>query len=314
MAMMTGSTAGGAVYDRGYRPYAGPIGGRGAARWALFRLTVRRVLGLRRSWRQKMLPWSLLALATLPAVINVGFLFATRGEPADEVDFDFMSFRDLFEVTILLMLLFVALTAPDALCPDRRQRTLSLLFSRPLTGGDYVVAKVSAMTAVIFSFALLPQIVLFAGQAIVDDNGALRYMGDNAEVMWHVPLAAAILAVYFAVISVALSSLTDRRLVGGVAILGLWLTTMITASILVLSGAETDSEGELLAEQGSSWGLLDVFNLPVFLRDVIFLGHVDRQSTLGGVTHGETMALVVYTMVLAVASLVLFWRYREVKL
>lgn len=314
MAMTDASTAGGAVYDRGYRPYVGPIGRRGHARWALFRLTVRRVLGLRRSWRQKVMPWSLLALATVPAVIDVGVMFATRGQPSSEVDHEFMSFRDLFEVTMLLMVPYVALTAPDALCPDRRHRTLSLLFSRPLTGVDYVLAKVAAMTAVIFPFALLPQVVLFAGQAVVDDEGALRYAGDNAEVMWQVPSAAAVLAVFFAVIGVALSSLTDRRLVAGVAVLGLWLTTMVTAAVLVESGADTDSDGNLLANQGSPWALLDVFNMPLALRDVIFLGHVGRTASLGGVTHGGALALAVYAAVLVVASLVLVWRYREVKL
>lgn len=313
-AMTAGSTSGGAVYDRGYRTYAGPIGGRGQVRWALVRLTVRRVLGLRRSWRQKVMPWSLLGLATIPVLINVGVRFSMRGEPADEVDVELLSFRDLFEVTMLLMVLFVALTAPDALCPDRRHRILSLLFSRPLTGVDYVLAKVAAMTVVIFSFSLLPQAVLFVGQAVVHDDGALDYARDNAGVGWQVPLAAAALAVFFAVIGVALSSLTDRRLVGGVAILGLWLTTMITSSILVLSGAETDGGGELLAEQGSSWALLDVFNLPLALRDVVFLGHIDRHATLGGVSHGAVMALALYVGVLAVASVVLVRRYREVKL
>ena len=43
----------GAVYDRGYRPYDGPRGGRNAARAALYRASIRRALGLRRSWRQK---------------------------------------------------------------------------------------------------------------------------------------------------------------------------------------------------------------------------------------------------------------------
>jgi hypothetical protein len=38
----------GAVYDRGYRPYDGERGGRGAARAALFRASVRRALGIRR--------------------------------------------------------------------------------------------------------------------------------------------------------------------------------------------------------------------------------------------------------------------------
>ena len=52
----------GAVYDRGYRPYDGPRGGRGAARLALYKASVRRAIGLRRSWRQKFLPLGLLAV------------------------------------------------------------------------------------------------------------------------------------------------------------------------------------------------------------------------------------------------------------
>lgn len=314
MTMTTGSTAGGAVYDRGYRPYAGPVGGRGHARWALFRLTIRRVLGLRRSWRQKLMPWSLLAMATVPAMINVGIKYATRDEPVSEVEIDFISFRDYFEVTMVLMVLFVAITAPDAVCPDRRQKTLALLFSRPLNGIDYVLAKVGALTAVIFGFALLPQVVLFVGQAVVDDDGASAYVGDNAEIMWQVPVAAAVLAVYFAAIGVALSSLTDRRLVSGVAILGLWLTTWITASIVVYANGDTDIDGGLLADQGSGIALLDVFGIPLFLRDVIFLGHIDPYSSLGGVADAGFLSGTVYVGILALASAVLVWRYREVKM
>jgi hypothetical protein len=47
----------GAVYDRGYRPYDGPRGERGAATFALYKATIRRALGLRRSWRQKVAPF-----------------------------------------------------------------------------------------------------------------------------------------------------------------------------------------------------------------------------------------------------------------
>ena len=52
----------GAVYDRGYRPYEGPRGGRGAATFALYKASMRRALGLRRSWRQKVAPFTLLAV------------------------------------------------------------------------------------------------------------------------------------------------------------------------------------------------------------------------------------------------------------
>ena len=59
--MSTASGALGAVYDRGYRPYEGPRGGGGRRRFALYRASIRRALGIRRSWRQKVLPLVLLA-------------------------------------------------------------------------------------------------------------------------------------------------------------------------------------------------------------------------------------------------------------
>ena len=79
---MTLTDAGGqgAVYDRGYRPYEGPRGRRGAARVALFKASVRRALGIRRSWRQKVAPFSLLAVVTVPAIVNVGIGYVTRDQ------------------------------------------------------------------------------------------------------------------------------------------------------------------------------------------------------------------------------------------
>ncbi len=68
--------------------------------------------------------------------------------------------------------MFVGLTAPDVLCPDRRNRFLPLLFARPLTGRDYVLAKVGAIATIVFAFGFLPQVVLFVGQMLVS-NAAL---------------------------------------------------------------------------------------------------------------------------------------------
>ena len=75
---LTGVT--GAVYDRGYRPYEGPRGGRGAATFALYRASIRRALGIRRSWRQKVAPFMLLAIVTVPAIVNVGIAYVTRDQ------------------------------------------------------------------------------------------------------------------------------------------------------------------------------------------------------------------------------------------
>jgi ABC-2 type transport system permease protein len=292
----------GAVYDRGYRPYEGPRGGRREAALALWRLTVRRALGLRRSWRQKVFPWSLLAIATVPAIVNVGVGYVAKESPVDFQDFSFITYREYVGVSTAL-LLFVALTAPDVVCPDRSQRVLPLLFSRPLTGVDYVVAKVGAIATIVFGFAFLPQVVLFVGQMLVSDR-ALDYFTDNAEVLWQVPAAVAVLALYYAAIGVALASLTDRRIVGGVAVLGLALVTSAIAAILI----------EAAGDEGTPLAVVNVLALPLDVRDLIFLGHLSDDSGLSGVGGGGVLAVTAYLVVLVGALAVLFHRYREADL
>jgi ABC-2 type transport system permease protein len=295
-------TLSGAVYDRGYRPYQGPRGGRREATLALWRLSVRRALGLRRSWRQKVFPWSLLAITTVPAIVNVGIGYAIKDNPFELPDFEFISYHEYVGVSTAL-LLFVALTAPDVVCPDRSQRVLPLLFSRPLTGIDYVIAKVGAIAFIVFGFGFLPQVVLFVGQMLVSD-GALDYFTDNAEVLWQVPLSVAVLAIYYAVVGVALASLTDRRIVGGVAILGVTLVTSAVAAIVV----------EAAGDGGSALAVLNILSLPLAVRDLIFLGHIDTDSGLSGVAGGGILAVGAYLVVLLGGLAVLIHRYREVDL
>ena len=89
------------------------------------------------------------------------------------------------------LLLFVALVAPDVMCPDRRQRVLPLMFARPLTGVDYVVAKVGAIASILFAFSFLPQVVLFVGNMLVSDSAADYFTG-HLDVVWQVPVGCAL--------------------------------------------------------------------------------------------------------------------------
>ena len=136
-------------------------------------------------------------------------------------------------------MLFVALVAPDVVCPDRRQHVLPLMFARPITGVDYVLAKLGAIATILFAFSFLPQVVLFVGNMLVSDS-ALDYFTGHLDVLWKVPVAVALLAVYYAVVGVAIASLTDRRIVAGAAIIGLFLVTSIASAIFV--GETTSSK------------------------------------------------------------------------
>ncbi len=330
----------GAVYDRGYRPYDGDRGGRGSARAALYRASMRRALGLRREWRQKVAPFVLLAIAVVPAIVNVGVKYLTRDTLAEGIDF--FTYRDYVGVSNTL-LVFVALTAPDIMCPDRRQRVLPLIFARPLTGLDYVIAKVCTMASILFAFSLIPQVVLFVGQMLVSSDGALSYLRENADVLWKVPVAVALLAIYYATIGVAVASLTARRIIAGATIIGLFLVTSIFAAILTgprevrSSGSATapmttelapteqpaspfppeqrsaTSEFRAVRVSSSAAPLINLAGLPLILRDVVFLGEVSPDNPMSGLDNGGALAAGMFLLVVATSTGILLVRYREVE-
>jgi ABC-2 type transport system permease protein len=294
----------GAVYDRGYRPYDGSRGGRWAPVGALWLASVRRALGLRRSWRQKVAPWSLLAIVSVPAVVNVGVAYLTRETPAE--GFEFITYREYVGVSSAL-LAFVAITAPDVICPDRRNRVLPLIFARPIDASGYVLAKVGAIAALVFAFGFLPQVVLFVGQMLVSSGGALDYLRGNAEVLWQVPVAVAVLALYYSSLGVALASLSARRIVGGVAFVAVLLVSTAVAGAL---GAARGTRRFGLPEP-NPWEALNLLAVPLHVRDLVFLQRVDPLSPLSGVAGAEAMVLGVWAAVIAVSLGVLLWRYRE---
>ena len=294
------TTGAGAVYDRGYRPYEGPRGLRGASTFALYKASIRRALGFRRSWRQKFAPFVLLGVVTIPAIVNVGIGYVTRDQLDNKLEI--ITYRDYVGVSSAL-LLFVALVAPDVMCPDRRQKVLPLMFARPLTGVDYVLAKVGAIASILFAFSFFPQVVLFLGNMLVSDSAADYFTG-HLDVLWRVPVTVALLALYYAVVGVAIASLTERRIVAGAAVIGLFLITSISSSIIV---------GDIVNGQGSIGGLINVLALPLYLRDLVFLGHIDPESPLAGVNNGGALSIAVYAAVLLAGVVVLLQRYRWVE-
>ena len=240
-------------------------------------------------------------------MINVGLKYVTRNTPAQSLDL--ITFHDYVGVSTTL-LLFIAVTAPDLVCPDRRNRVLPLIFARPLTGNDYVAAKVVALTAIIFGFGFLPQVVLFVGQMLVVEEGALEFLTENAEVLWQVPVAVALFSLYWAALALALSATTTRRIVGGVALLATVFVSATVSSILVSAGGGRDVAN--LFENGSLWGLLNVLEIPLRITDLVFLGHVDPSSLVGG-AEGAGLGVILAFVVIVAGSLgYLALRYRDI--
>jgi ABC-2 type transport system permease protein len=141
----------GAIFDLDYRRYDGERTGRNKIRLAMVRDGVRKVLGLRRRARRKILPWGLIILALLPAVAIVGFQVFTQGLGADELLEDLIpGHADYFGFTFQLTFLFIALSAPELLIPDRVNNVLTVYASRPLTVADYLMAPSAVSSSTTF--------------------------------------------------------------------------------------------------------------------------------------------------------------------
>ena len=210
-------------------------------------------------WRQKVFPWTLLGLATVPAIVNVGMGYVAKDTPVE--DFEFITYREYVGVSTAL-LLFVALTAPDVMCPDRRQRVLPLIFARPLTGADYVLAKVGGHRRDRVRLR-----VPAAGRAVRRPDARERRRRPRL-----LPrerrgaLAGAdrggVLGAFYAVVGLAIAS-PPRG--------GSWAASPSWPSCSDLDRRRHRHRGPTTDPSGWSWSTSS--RLPLYLRDLVFLGH-----------------------------------------
>jgi ABC-2 type transport system permease protein len=160
----------GAVFDLGYKPYEGARLGRSGAIRAIVKDGMRRVLGIRRKARKKVYPWSLVVLAILPAIVFIGLAFTLSAFTPD-AESPFGGHAEYIGLTGAIVLLFVALAAPELLIPDREEGVLAVYSSRPMTAWDYIGARTGALFAVVASFVLVPNILMYIGFAALDEDG-----------------------------------------------------------------------------------------------------------------------------------------------
>ncbi|MFQ5516921.1 MAG: ABC transporter permease [Acidimicrobiia bacterium] len=247
----------GQVFDLGYRRYDGPRLGRVATTLAVVRDGVRRVLGLRRRARRKVLPWSLIVVAFMPSIVFLAFALIA----GELVEGEIFGHDTYFDLTQRISLLFVALAAGELLVPDRTYGTLQVYSSRPVSADEYLAARFGAMGAAVAVIMLVPQVFLFVGSGLLASDGFLNHVSSEWTVL---PQVLAVTSVYLLAHgppALAIASITPRASVAAA----------VFAGVMLLSSGITTG---LVDEAGvSAAGLAAFEQHPRYVAEWIFGSH-----------------------------------------
>lgn len=283
------------IVDRGYRHYEGPRTGRRGAVRAVVKEGFRRVLGLRRKAKHKVLPWILIGLALAAVVVVLAVAWATSELASEQISGMIPRYAGFFDFISVVALLFAAYAGPQLLVPDRTRKVLDVYFSRPLTAWDYLLAKGAAYAALILSFWLVPQLILHLGYAALAPQGFLSYLGQTAGILWKTPLAALVFFTLYTSLIFLASAFINR--VGGAA--AAFLGGLLGLNLVALF-FENATEAP-----GARWAaLLALEQHPRYIRDWIFGLESEAEviiSARAGFQPEASLAVVICLAVLCAA-------------
>jgi ABC-2 type transport system permease protein len=302
MSAEQGTTAaGGVIHDLGYRHYSGPRLGRPAIVGALGLHSLRSAFGLGRGAKAKIVPFFLVALMCLPAVVNAIVVANTPGH-VRQIGYD----NYVFGLRTLVMIIFLAAQAPEVISRDLRNRVIPLYMSRPLRRLDYPLAKYGAFFAACLLILDVPLLLLYVG-TIVSAGGASDVWSETKALIPGL-LIGLMWALVLAAIGLAFASLTGRRAFATGAIAIYLFLTLILSQLLQSVLAPGNDLGSSAPLGGRVAGLLNPFTVLEGTRQ--WLGStaaspVPRPGDLG-VAYG-LMAVAL----LAAGLTVLVARYRK---
>lgn len=237
----------GNVYDLGYQRYDGVRLGRRHAVRALYRESLRGAFGLGRRPAAKVAPVVLLAIALIPAFGQI-VLGVFGGE-----NLEVIRHEDYYALVTFVLILYVAVIAPDVVGRDRNNRTLSLYFTRAISRADYALAKLLALTSAMLLVMLMPQLLLFVGNGLVADSFG-SYLREDGDRLLPILGTALLGAAMLGSIGAAVAAQTPHRAFATVGIIAAFLLPSIFAAVMVES---TDSTAMHLGIYASPLQLLE---------------------------------------------------------
>ncbi len=225
---MSESRRSGVIHDLGYRAYDGPREGTGTIAINLFVTGLRHVFGLGRSGKSKVLPFLLLAMSVLPALIVVGVVVLTGLGQLP------ITYAGYINQTQLLISLFAAAQAPVLFSRDLRHRSIVLYLARPLSAPIFAFTRWLSLTVSILLFMAVPTVLLFVGALLAELD-----VSDQTTSLLKALALQVLLATMLAGITGLISSISLRR---GFAVVGSVMALIVMAGVVTAVQGIADSE------------------------------------------------------------------------
>lgn len=281
----------GEVYDRGYQHYTGPRLGRAHAFRALTGYSMKRALGAKKRWTAKVVPVILYVSVALLVIIPLGIqAFIDSAEV--------LQYWEFFSVAWLILGVFVATIAPEMLCSDRREKTLILYFSRPITRLDYLLSKLLATALLTLTITLVPLSIFWLGRQLLDDS-PVRAMGDHIGDLGRIVVVSVVVAAYLGALGLVVSAFTTRKAIAiGVIIVAFIFTSALAGALQETVGSDDQQKWFALISPAQT---IDDFSGGIF-------GQPQIDSTFG-----EPLSTWIYgaamIAIVLICCAIMYWRY-----
>jgi ABC-2 type transport system permease protein len=281
------------IFDLGYRSYDGPRERPGRAIVTLAEFTGRRVLGLGRGARHKVLPAITLVIAYLPALFSVVFAVFAKNIGVG----DLVSYGDYMFFIGSALALFAALVAPEALCPDKRSGMLGLYLAGPLDRNRYLAGKWAGVLAAMLLITLGPLLFMLLAFVLA---GFGPSASETPKLLLQIFAVGIVTALLYAALSMAVSSFTSRRAVAAVSVV---LLLFVPASVVRAAIESAGAPNEL-----------DLFSSPFVVEELASRIFGEASNSQDPVTELSTWLVAggVGAAVLA-GALVCWLRYRRLE-
>lgn len=234
----------GVIHDLGYRGFDGRRLGDGAITLELYRNSVAQAFGIGRSGKAKIMPWLVILLMAVPAVV-LGAISIQAGQAPPEAEMGAPSTYFAYPYwTQLLITIFVATQAPVLFARDLRYRTIVLYFARPVSRTRFVLTRLAALTTAIFVVIVGPMLVWFACALSTGNESGLHAQRFGAAVV-----GVAVLSLVLAALAGLVSTLATKSGLALAAIIVVLMvpSAMITLALAITTQLDNDGVGQLIA-------------------------------------------------------------------